>query len=237
MLHRDERYVDAGELAERARPLPRGDNGLVAPDAAFVGQDCPETAALDVEAGHAHALADRHAPLARALGERHGDIRRRCLAVGRQEGRAHHVAHLHQRPDSQRFLGCHELHLEAERLGRGRLSLDLDPALRVAGEPQAAVSFPASRLASFRLEPVVERDRVAEKLCDVGARSELPDEARRVPGGARRKLSPLEQDHVLLAHPGKMIGDRAADDAAADDDDLGRGRKLAHDLSISRKRE
>src|SRR5262249_29225547 len=44
-----------------------------------------------------------------------------------------------------------------------------------------------------------------------------------VPGGAARELLALEQQHALLAELRQVVGDGAADDAAADDDDLGLG--------------
>ena len=103
-----------------------------------------------------------------------------------------------------------------------RLPLHLGPALGVAGEPQAAVPLPAGRESGLGLQPVVERDRIAEELRDVGVGAELPDEPGRMPGRAGGELGALQQQHVAQAHLAEMIGDRAADDAAADDHDLRR---------------
>ena len=50
-------------------------------------------------------------------------------------------------------------------------------------------------------------------------RAERDHEPGGVPGGARGQPVALEQHDVLPAHVGQVIGDRAADDAAADDDD------------------
>ena len=172
---------------------------------------------------------------ARALGERHGDVGGRGLAVGRQEGRADDVVDLHQRPQILRLLRRQQMHLEPERGGGGRLALHLGPALGIAGEPQAAVPLPAGREAGLLLERVIERDRVAEQLGDVGARAQLADEPGGMPGRAGGQLAPLEQQHVGQAHLAEMIGHRAADDAAADDDDLGGRRQLAHARSMARK--
>jgi hypothetical protein len=49
-----------------------------------------------------------------------------------------------------------------------------------------------------------------------------------MPGGTGGELLALEQQHVLPAELGQVIGERAADDAAADDDDLGVGGELGH---------
>ncbi len=49
--------------------------------------------------------------------------------------------------------------------------------------------------------------------------TQLPDKAGRMPGGPAAELPLLQQDHVGPAELREMIGDRAAYDAAADDDD------------------
>ena len=51
-------------------------------------------------------------------------------------------------------------------------------------------------------------------------RAQLSDETCRVPGRAAGELLPLEQHDVFPAELNEMIGDAAADDATADDDDL-----------------
>ena len=50
-----------------------------------------------------------------------------------------------------------------------------------------------------------------------------PDQPGGVPGRAAGELLALQQQHVGDAELGQVIGDRAADDAAADDDDVGAG--------------
>src|SRR4029077_4304870 len=115
----------------------------------------------------------------------------------------------------------------------GRLALDLGPAVLIAGKPQAAVPLPACGEAGLLLERVVKRDRVAEQLGDVCARAQLSDEAGGVPGRAASELPALEQKHVGDAHFAEMIGHGAADDAAADNDDLGGRRQRAHARSIA----
>src|SRR3546814_16273387 len=65
--------------------------------------------------------------------------------------------------------------------GRG-LTFDLDPALGVAGEPQAAVALPSGREAGFRLKAVIERDGVAKHLRNVGAGPEMAERTSVVSG-------------------------------------------------------
>ncbi len=110
--------------------------------------------------------------------------------------------------------------------------LHLGPALGGAGEAEAAVHLPAGGEAGLGLQPVVEGDGVAEELGDVGVGAELADEAGGVPGGAGGELVPLQQDDVGEAHQAEVVGRGAADDAAADDDDLGRCREVGHGRSL-----
>jgi hypothetical protein len=58
-------------------------------------------------------------------------------------------------------------------------------------------------------------------------RAKLPDEARRVPGGAAGQLLALEKDDVFPAELDEVIGNAAADDPSPNDDYLGsRGNLL-----------
>ena len=61
-------------------------------------------------------------------------------------------------------------------------------------------------------------------------RAERDHQPGGVPGGARGQAVALEQDDVLPAHVGQVVGDGAADDAAADDDDAGAIRNVGADM-------
>jgi hypothetical protein len=52
----------------------------------------------------------------------------------------------------------------------------------------------------------------------------------RVPRRARGQPVALEEQHVGPSELTEVVGDRGADDAAADDHDAGAGRKGVHDL-------
>ena len=194
-----------------------------------------QRAQLQLEAGDRHPLAQRDPGHARALGQGLGDVGRVGLAVGRQERGADHVVDLHQRPQRLRLPRRQQLHLQAERVRRRRLPPDLDPALGRAGEPQAAIALPARRLPGLGLQPPVEFDRVAQQLGDVGAGAQLADQPGRMPGRARGQPALLQQQHVGPAELAQMIGHRAADDAATDDDDAGGAGQVGHRASISAK--
>ncbi|MCY1380851.1 hypothetical protein D9M69_687080 [compost metagenome] len=64
--------------------------------------------------------------------------------------------------------------------------------------------------------------------------AQLADEAGGVPGGATAQLALLQENHVPPAELGQVIGERAADDAAADDDNLRLGWKCLRHKTTSR---
>jgi hypothetical protein len=126
------------------------------------------------------------------------------------------------------------MHFEPEGRGGGRLPLHLGPALGIAGEPQASIALPPGGQAGVLLEPVIEFDGVAKELRDVGTRAQLSDKPGGVPSRAAGQLSLLEQEDVGETPLAQVLGDRTADDAAADDDDFRGRRQLAHARSIVR---
>ena len=124
------------------------------------------------------------------------------------------------------------MHLQAEAAGGRRLALHLDPAIFIAGETQATVTLPAGRIARLCFDLLIKLHRIAQQARDVGVCAQLADKAGRVPGGAGSELMPLEQQDLHTALR-QMIGDRAADDPAADHDDFCALRQFGHVLSIS----
>ena len=83
------------------------------------------------------------------------------------------------------------------------------------------------------VEPAVERDRVHHQARERDAPAQLADEPGRVEGGAARQLVAVEQDDVTLAELRKVVGDRRAADAAADDHDpgtIGKSAGLRHQI-------
>src|SRR5690606_12038567 len=58
--------------------------------------------------------------------------------------------------------------------------------------------------------------------------AQLADKPRRMPGGAAGKLLALKQHDIRPAEFRQMVGDRAAGNAAADDDRAGSCGKFSH---------
>ena len=115
-----------------------------------------------------------------------------------------------------------QLERQAERLRPPRLAPGLLPALGRARQADAAALHPA------RIEPPVELDRVHHHLRQRDRRAQLADEPGRVEGRAAGELLAVEQDDVLVAQLGEVVGDRRAGDAAADDHAARAIRWLAH---------
>jgi hypothetical protein len=228
VLHRLQRHAHVRHAADLGRPLAGAIDQRLARDLALGGDDAGHAPARRSKAGDGDVLHDHRAVLPGALGERLGEVGRVGLSVGRQERGAEDVRHVHQGPQVLCFLRRDQVHLQPEGMGHGRLAPDLGHALGVAGEPQAPVLLEAGRQPGLGFEALVELDRILEKLRDVGAGAQLADQ----PGGVKRRaageLVALQQQHVLRPGAGEMVGGRAADDAAPDDDVLRRRGLPAH---------
>src|SRR5262249_56346534 len=80
----------------------------------------------------------------------------------------------------------------------------------------------AGGLAGLGVEAGVEIAGVLAHLGGgLGGGAEADHEPGGVPGGAGGDAVALEEHDVFPAHVGEVVSDRAADDAAADDDDAG----------------
>ena len=104
-------------------------------------------------------------------------------------------------------------------------------------------AFSARLIEPFCLKPVacpVSASSVVQQLGGVFRElghpprgAQLPDQAGGVPGGAAGELLALQQQDIGDAELGQVIGDRAADDAAADDHDVGAGGERGGHASAS----
>jgi len=87
----------------------------------------------------------------------------------------------------------------------------------------------AGGLPGLGLEAAIERRRTLHEAREILRAAQLPDQTGGMPGGAMGQAAALEQQHVSRALAGKMVGDSAANHAAANDDDRRlRGHPIAH---------
>ena len=109
--------------------------------------------------------------------------------------------------------------LEAEHLGHRGIAAQLLHAAGRGGKRQRAALTVARRLPRLRLKTAIELARVAREARHVHALAQLSDETCGVPGRAAGELLALKQHDVAPTELAQVVGDRAADDAAADNDD------------------
>ena len=212
----DDRDPHAGQPSDLGRVHAAGVDHDVGLDVALVRAHPVHAAAVDVDAEDPRVEVDRAAAAARAVGERVGELRRVQVAVGRQPRGAQHAVGDHQRELLPRLLGGDQLEREPERLRPAGLAPRLLPALRRAGQPDAAALGPA-RVELPAAELPVQLDRVHHHLRQRDRRAELADEARGVEGRAARELVAVEQHDVAPAQLREVVGDRRPADPSADD--------------------
>ena len=186
--------------------------------------DARDRAVPALEAGDGRLLEDARAAGPRTLGERHRGIDGIGLPVAGDVDRALDPRDIHQRIERLRLVQPDLVSLDAEAVAERGHAPDLGEPFVGAGDGQAALAAEAGRLAGLCLQRLVEADGIARELGQRRGRAELVDEARRVPRGAAGEMPALEEDHVAPPELGQVIGDAAADDAAADDHHLRLGR-------------
>ena len=86
---------------------------------------------------------------------------------------------------------------------RGPFKLAL--AIVIARQTNGAVSDPACALASFFLQRLVERNRMAEQPGNIGTVSQLTHRPGRVPGGPGGYRVFFQEDDFLAGVLGKVI--------------------------------
>ena len=126
-------------------------------------------------------------------------------------------------------LGGRDLaHVDVEGAGHRGLPVDLVLALLGQRDGDRADLPHAGGDAGLGLELDVEIGGIFGEPRHVLRGAQLADQPGGVPGRAGGELLALEQHDVGPAELGQMIGDRAAGNAAADDDRAGLGRKSGH---------
>jgi hypothetical protein len=190
-------------------------------DVAGVGAHTGHPAVLGQDVEDAGPLGDPGTALTRALGQCGGEVRRVRLPVTGQPDGAEQVLDLHDRVALRGLLRCQQLALEAVGVGGGRRPLQLHHPVRGPGDGHPAALLVAGREPDLGLQVGVELGGVLDQPGAALRRPQLADQPRRVPGGAGRELSLLEQQDVGPPELREVVGDARPDHPAADDDDPG----------------
>ncbi len=221
---RGERDPRAGHLGQERGPDAACDDDVLGLDGAAAGRDTPDAAVLDTHRGD-FGVRER----------RQGAHRLGLLAAQRPElqGVADADARRVEATDEDRLVderdklldlgGGHQAGVDAPVLGRVHLAAQLVQARLRARDLEAA---------AFRVDtPVLVLAGALERqLRHLLVVVDQVQEVRRVAGRAARvgQRSLVDEEDVLPPEVRKVVGNAVADDAGADDDDLGAGRETAH---------
>ena len=181
-----------------------------------------------VDVRHLHALGDGDTLPAGAGGQGKGDVGRIALTVqGKMDG-ADDILDVEPGIEIPRFTGRDLVDLDAEGSGeRGRAG-DLLEALAGKSHGDGAVLAHAGGDTGLLLEPDVEVRRILRQPRHVLTRPQLAHQPCGMPRGARGQLLSLEENDVLPAELGEMVGNRRTRHATTDDDGAGLARKVLH---------
>ncbi len=230
VLGRMQRNRDAGGGAEPVRPHARGIDDELGLDVAGGRAHAGGAAGGDDDVRDLGILEDAGAAASRQPGQRLRGVDGIGLPILGQMHDADHIVRPHQRPQLAGLLRREQIDLQPEAARHRGAALQLFQPARIGGERQRSDLPEPGCVAAVFLERAVELGRVLREPGEVVGGAQLAHQPGGVPGRARRQLLALEQDDIGDAAQGEMIGDAAADDAAADDDDLRSRWKLGHDL-------
>ena len=233
MFDRDRRHLDAQHLRGALRMVAAGgDHMFRGDDDLFVGGhevpalfdhlgtgDLPGLA-VPVEGIGLPLPLDRHAALPRALGHRHGHIRRVNVAVGLVVERTLEVFGTDQRPFRLDLFGRQPFVRHAACLGGRRIEHVFIHALIRLGHAQVAHHGKARVQPGFFLEGLVELDGIVVDMRRGIGHVEIGQQTGRMPCGAGGEFVPLQQHDIFPARTRQMIGDRRTDRAPAHDERL-----------------
>ena len=218
MLSGLQRHVDARHQTELAAPRATAVDDEFGLDVALRGANARHDPALFLDARDLDALEDLRALELRAFGERHGDVDGVHASVARDIKTREEVVDFGERKHLLDLARRDLVHLDAAvSIKRGHTPVLLE-AVFVGGDLDKTHIAKTGRLARLFFEAHVEVARVLAKLgARLGERSKAHHEARRVPSRSCGESLLLEEND-LAAQVREVVGDRAPDDAAANDD-------------------
>ena len=218
-------------LAQLAGPHASAVHHHVALDGAVVGGHTGHPAggagAGGDHLGDGDALHDGGALLAGTLGQRHGHVDGVHPPVAGYVEAGQQVVGAGQREEVRHLLRGDLLHLHAHvAVERGDAAVLLE-AIGCGGQLDEAHRLEPGGLAGLGLETAVQVACVAtHRRAGLAGAAEGDHQPGGVPGGARGELVALHQHHVVPAEMGQVVGDRRADDTAADDHHSGAGGEV-----------
>ncbi len=220
-----QRQVDAGHLANFARPKAGGIDDHIGMDAAFGGFHMPGAVWLLGRSCHRAKALDASTHFARSCRIGHGDAGGIDIAAILLEHDAADAVKIDKRVFLFGFLAAEFVEFDTELTGLGALQAQLVFAVSCLGKVERTGLEHAAALAGFRFQLLVELHRVILQLGNVVVVVKAVEVGRRMPGGAGSQFVAFEQDDVFPAQFAQMIEDGTTDKTASDDDCLGVGRE------------
>ena len=216
VFYRDDRHVEPDHRQRLSAPGARRGHHMLGGDLALVGHDPPGPVRLRPDVHDLRVPVDLRASSPRARCKRVGQVDRRHMAVMRVEEGAHQSLRIRQRPQCPYLVGADHLERHPDGVRGAAIFPVFVHAVAVGREPEIAGDVEAHILPGFGFERLVEVHRVFMDLPDAVAHVEERQQARRMPGGARRQFGLFQQHGIRPAKLREVVGDRDADAAAAD---------------------
>ena len=189
---------------------------MFARDIALVGRNQPFAARQLRDRGDGGVAIDGRAQLARALGQRLGQIGRLNISVRRMLDRAKHAGDVGQRPDLFQLFGRQPIDLDADRLGDTGVRAVFIEAILAGRDADVRHVRKPDVQPGFGFEARVQRDRILVQLAHRIAEVEQRQQAGGVPGRARRQFLALDQRDIGPAELCQMVQRADANHAATD---------------------
>ena len=237
MLHGKERRLEPNHAADLTGPQATGVDDvltvhcrLVLVGAGVVDGEVPATVGSAGDVPNPRVTMCLGTAVAGALEVGVGDLARVEVTLVSVPHRTDEVLRIEDRQEFLGLFGGDQFGLHAEVPATGMAHLEPVHALGRVRKHHTASDVHRGIHPRFLLDLLVQRDRVLLELGDVGVAVERVHAARRVPGGTGGVLGTLEEHDVGPAQLGEVVQDGGADDATADDDDLGVG---LHDCAFS----
>ncbi len=222
--HRQQRHRQPHHLADLRAPEPGAGHDEVRRDHALVGDDTGDAATLTRDVDDGVLAEETSAPLHRPPSLRLTSAQRLGQTVARDVQAPQDLVRVHQRVQPRALLRVDQPRsLDAPRLRVAVPAVQLSPALRGRRDLQAADGVEAPGPVQRQVRELAHRvlRQLGHRLAGIG----LEDQSRRVrarpAGGEQRSL--VEHGDVGPTAFGQLVGQRAPDDAGADDHDTWRG--------------
>ena len=220
MRHRDDRQGQPDHVGDVIAPQSRGVDDDIGLDHALIGGHFPDFVIADGDACDARVHQDPCPAALRSRGESVRQAGRVDLPIRRKEDTAFDILQRHQREELQALLRSQHIERHAKGFGISHDALELFHAGIRGSNAQTSDLIPARVDTRFTFQPAIQVGAVAHHLGKAGGGAQLSHQPGGVEGRAAGQLVALDDDDILPAHLGQMIGNACSSDSTPDDDRL-----------------